>query len=72
MKEVKWKIDGMHCGGCATGIEFMLSTKVGIKKSKVDFKTKILNIVFDPKKIKEKDIVKSIENLGYKVWINNR
>lgn len=67
MKEVKWKVLGMHCSGCAVGIEFMLSTKAGVKKAKVDYKTMGLNIVFDPKKIKEGDIIKSIENLGYKI-----
>ena len=59
------KIEGMHCGGCATGIELLLNTK-GIS-AKVDFDTKKAEVEFDPKSISLKEIEKQIENAGYKV-----
>ena len=59
------KIEGMHCGGCATGLEILLNAK-GVK-AKVDFDSKEAEIEFDPKKISLKAIKKEIESIGYKV-----
>ena len=59
------KIEGMHCGGCATGLEILLNTK-GIK-AKVDFNSKKAEVEFSPSKISLKEIKKEIENVGYKV-----
>lgn len=59
------KIEGMHCGGCATGIELLLNTK-GIR-AKVDFNSKKAEVEFDPKKINIEKIKKEIENAGYKI-----
>ena len=57
------KIEGMHCGGCATGLERALNTK-GIK-SKVDFDEKKAIIEFDPKKTSLKEIREEIKKIGY-------
>ena len=59
------KIQGMHCGGCATGLEILLNTK-GIK-AKVDFNSKKAEIEFNPDKISLEKIKKEIENVGYKL-----
>ena len=58
------KIQGMHCGGCATGLEMLLNVK-GIK-AKVDFNSKKAEDEFDPKKINIEKIKKEIKNAGYK------
>ena len=59
------KIQGMHCGGCATGLEILLNVK-GVK-TKVDFNSKKAEVEFDPKKINIEKIKKEIESVGYKV-----
>ena len=59
------RIQGMHCGGCATGLDILLNTK-GVK-AKVDFNSKEAEIEFEPKKTSLKAIKKEIENVGYKV-----
>ncbi|MCH7567943.1 MAG: heavy-metal-associated domain-containing protein [Nanoarchaeota archaeon] len=59
------KIQGMHCSGCATGLEILLNTK-GIK-AKVDFDSKKAEVEFNPDKISLEKIKKEIENVGYKV-----
>jgi len=59
------KIEGMHCGGCATGLEILLNAKD--VKAKVYFESKKAEIEFDPNKISIKKIKKEIENIGYKV-----
>ena len=60
-----FKIEGMHCGSCATGLEILLNAKG--TKAKVDFDTKIAEIEFDPKKISIEKIKKEIKSIGYKV-----
>jgi len=57
------KIEGMHCGGCATGLEIALNTK-GMK-AKVDFNSKEATIEFDPKKKSLKEIREDIKEIGY-------
>ena len=59
------KIQGMHCSGCATGLEILLDTK-GVK-TKVDFNAKKAEVEFNPKKISLEEIKEEIENAGYKV-----
>ena len=59
------KIEGMHCGGCATSLETLLNMK-GVK-AKVDFNSKKAEVEFDSNKINIKQIKKEIENAGYKV-----
>ena len=64
MKKI-FKISGMHCNSCAMGIEFELEDKVN--KVNVDYSQEKAEIDFDESKISEKEIIKIIEKLGYKV-----
>jgi len=57
------KIEGMHCGGCATGLEMALNAK-GMK-AKVDFDAKEAVIEFDSKKTSLKEIKEEIKKIGY-------
>ena len=58
-------IEGMHCSGCATGLEILLNVK-GVKAKK-DFNSKKAEIEFNLNKISIEEIKKEIENIGYKV-----
>ena len=58
------KIEGMHCSGCAAGLEMALNAKGA--KAKVDFDSKEADIEFDPKKISLKEIKEEIKKIGYK------
>ena len=58
------KIEGMHCSGCATGLEMALNVKGA--KAKVDFNSKKAEIEFNPKKTSLKEIKEEIKKIGYK------
>ena len=58
------KIQGMHCGGCATGLEMALNTRD--IKAKVDFDSKEAVIEFDQSKKSLKEIKEEIKQIGYK------
>ena len=62
--DAKWvtttfKVEGMHCTSCAAKIQKEIFNLEGVKTSKVDFKNKSAEIIFDknvmnPEKIVEK------------------
>jgi len=56
----------MHCGACATGIQMLVSSMDGVKSIFVDYDTKKGTVEFDPSKVTKDQIIKSIEELGYK------
>ena len=60
------KIEGMHCGACATGIQMLTSTLDGVKSVFVDYNGQKGTWEFDPTKVNKEKIQKSIADLGYK------
>lgn len=66
MEKLELKIEGMHCGACAAGIQMFVSQMDGITSVFVDYNGKNGAVEFDPAKVKKEDIVKAIAELGYK------
>lgn len=67
MKNIELKISGMSCQGCANNIMLNLSKVEGVQDNKVNFDTKKASISFDENKVSGQQIIKSIEEIGYKV-----
>jgi copper chaperone CopZ len=65
MEKVELKIEGMHCGACATGIQMLTSQMDGVSSSFVDYEGKKGVFEFDPAKVRKEDIIKAIAELGY-------
>lgn len=59
------KIDGMHCGACATGIQMLTSSLDGVKSVFVDYNGKKGSWEIDPAKVNKEQIQKVIAELGY-------
>ena len=66
------KVDGMTCVNCARTIEIGLGKKEGVKKVEVSFELGKVNVEYDSSKISQEEIVKTIENLGYRVVEEDR
>ena len=66
MTKTKLKIEGMHCGACATGIQMLLTTTDGVKDAHIDYDKKEGEVEFDETKVKLEDLLKSVSELGYK------
>jgi len=58
-------IEGMHCAGCASGIEKRLKEANGIKQVNVNFATSKASIKYFPEKISTVKIKKIITDAGY-------
>jgi len=65
MKELELKIGGMHCAGCAAGIEKGLSGLQGIKQANVNFAVGTASIDYEPDLVAEDKIRAKISELGY-------
>ncbi|OUU00890.1 MAG: hypothetical protein CBB99_07045 [Bacteroidetes bacterium TMED39] len=62
--ETNFKVYG-QCGGCKDKIEAKLLDKKGITYAQWNVKTKDLKVVYNDKKMSEKDIHHIISELGY-------
>ncbi|RWI36163.1 MAG: MerR family transcriptional regulator [Mesorhizobium sp.] len=67
MKTTTFKIEGMHCDGCARTIEALVSTEPGVRKATVSFKTQEARILFDPKAMSADQLAAAIRKAGYAV-----
>lgn len=67
MKTATFKIDGMHCDGCARTIEALVSTEPGVRKASVSFKEREARILFNPHAVDEDRLAAAIRQSGYSV-----
>lgn len=66
MKDIKLKIEGMHCTGCSSRLEKVLNNVEGVEKATVSFEEKEAIITYNEEKISEKQIKSEIEEAGFK------
>ena len=64
---VTFKIEGMHCDGCAKNIQSLLERKAGVQKALASFDKAEARILYDSSAINEEQLVALIENSGYRV-----
>lgn len=65
MNGIKWEVAGMNCTGCAATIKNLLESK-GMKDVSVDFSSGEL-VFSNPTSESDSQIIKAIENLGFRV-----
>lgn len=65
MTTLNLAIEGMHCGGCATGIQMITSGMDGVTSSFVDLDAKKGTLEIDESKVKAEQIIEEIGKLGY-------
>ncbi len=61
-----FKVEGMHCDGCADKVKGGLAAKDGIVSVKVDVAAKEVTVTYDVAKLDVAKIAKLIGELGYK------
>ncbi len=65
MEKIELNIQGMHCGGCATGIQMVTEQLDGVTSAFVDLDAKKGTWEVDPSKVKAENIIEEITKLGY-------
>lgn len=59
LSQLNLKISGMTCSSCATGIEYSLENLSGVTRAEVSFYSGQGTIIYDPNKIRPKEILES-------------
>ena len=67
METLHFRIAGMDCADCATGIEKSLKQLTGVSQSSVNFSTAQLEVVYEPAAIDAEKIMSRVRALGYEV-----
>ncbi|XSC45680.1 MerR family DNA-binding protein [Bradyrhizobium sp. RDT10] len=67
MKTIMFKVEGMHCDGCARTVAAVVSAEPGVQKTSVSFKTRQARILFDPRVVSEDRLEAAIRQAGYSV-----
>ena len=65
METIELDIKGMHCGGCATGIQMVTEQLEGVTSAFVDLEGKKGKWEVDPSKVSKEAIIEEITKLGY-------
>lgn len=67
MTKKKFKITGMHCTSCAMNIDGDLEDNVkGVKSASTSYAKQVTEIEYEEDNVKLEQIVKQIEETGYK------
>ena len=62
-------IEGMHCGGCASGIKAMLKRTPGVISAEVSYEAGEANVEYDSAHTSREKIIEAITNMGYKATV---
>ena len=66
MKEIKLKIEGMHCAGCSNRLEKILNNVDGIESAKVSLEEKSADIKYNEEEVELNTILQEIDDAGFK------
>ena len=67
MKTVIFKVEGMHCDGCAETVRMLVEKEPGVKGLTVSFQEGRARVLYDPQATDEARLVAAIERPGYRV-----
>ena len=66
MREIKLKIEGMHCAGCSNRLEKILNNVDGVESAKVSLEEKSADIKYNEEEVVLNTILQEIEDAGFK------
>ena len=69
MITIEMNIEGMHCGGCATGIQMVTELMDGVGKTAVDLDAKKGSFEFDEAVTNAQALIDEIAKLGYQATV---
>jgi copper chaperone CopZ len=67
MKTATFKIEGMHCDGCAFTVRTLVEKEPGVKGVSVSFKEGEARILYDPQATDEDRLAATIQKPGYHI-----
>lgn len=67
MKNATFKIEGMHCDGCANTIKTLVEKEPGVKAASVSFADGQARILYDPQTTTEDQLAATVQKPGFRV-----
>ena len=67
MKTTTFKIEGMHCDGCANTIKTLIEREPGVQMAAISFKDGEARVLYNPQATSEDRLVLAIQKPGYRV-----
>lgn len=67
MNNVTFKVEGMHCSGCAATIQALLERHEGVRKVFASYDEREARVLYDSKAISEDQLAAVIEKAGFRV-----
>ncbi|MFO7826974.1 MAG: heavy metal translocating P-type ATPase [Bacteroidales bacterium] len=71
IKKETYPVEGMSCASCAQSVESMLSSLEGIKQANVNYANASVLVEFDEDTVSPTKMEKSVNDIGYKLIIDN-
>jgi len=65
IKTVTLEVQGMNCAACPITVKTALKRVPGVSDVKVDYKTGIAEVNYDPKKTSSDELAKAITSVGF-------
>lgn len=72
MREIRLKLEGMHCPSCAMMIEEELEEFDGVEKVSASYSRQRADVSFDDAHVGVAAILETIGELGYKATVDER
>lgn len=69
---VAFRVEGMHCGACATRLSDALAGVEGVLAADVSFDETRAVVSYDPDRVTPARLVRVIEEAGFRAHIENR
>jgi len=66
---LKLRVEGLECGGCALDLETILLSMDGIIKARANCREEKVTIEYDPQEIDEEKILSAIRKTGLMVTV---
>ena len=67
MKTTTFKLQGMHCDGCALTVKALVEKEPGVKAATVSFKDGEARVLYDPQATDDDRLAATIQRPGYRV-----
>ncbi len=67
MKSVTFKVEGMHCTGCASTLQALLKRNGGVKQASASFEAGETRVFYDPAAVSEDQLAGVVEKAGFRV-----
>ncbi len=67
MSNVTFKVEGMHCSGCAATIQALLERHEGVRKASASCDEREARVLYDARSTSEEQLAAVLEKAGFRV-----